>query len=396
MPTYDTTSPEYIQAKQERLEELGRRCTLISTEGTQQYQRSLIMCNGCGGHYNLPGNMLFRRGKGTTYPGCDACNQNEILMRRRSGLIESGKELFLINFRGTQQSHVNIVRCLRCGSEPYEVNGRMLFQRTNPVAGCEPCTHISRVEHGRRLSEYNDIHGSPVAINQDEVNRRLAEKALAVGFPAPALTFFGGTQATDESIATCGHCEQPFTTTGENLLRYDCTYFGCNYCRNTLSSRGTSLVEFVIGFELRQFFPDYDPSCRVIEDVEQRYSRVDVRLSPTLIIEFDGKYWHYSERFNRLETDNRKTQYLQERGFTIIRIREGGIPSVDDCFNVSCDLLNGNYELLKTPINDILEWLVEQELVEDTMELQNYLQQPSLVNFTDAQEYYNTSFAFIE
>ena len=49
MPTYDTTSPEYIQAKQERLEELGRRCTLISTEGTQQYQRSLIMCNGCGG-----------------------------------------------------------------------------------------------------------------------------------------------------------------------------------------------------------------------------------------------------------------------------------------------------------------------------------------------------------
>jgi hypothetical protein len=180
MPTYDTTSSGYIQTKQERLEDLGRRCTLISTEGTQQHHRSLIICNGCRGHYNLPGNMLFRRGKGTTYPGCDACNQNEIFERRRSELIESGKELFLINFGGTQQRHVNIVRCLRCVSEPYEVNGRILFQRKNPVAGCEPCTHASRVERGMRLSEYNDLHGSPVAIDLDEVNRRLTEKALAV------------------------------------------------------------------------------------------------------------------------------------------------------------------------------------------------------------------------
>ena len=131
-PRYDTESRDYIRLKQRRLDELGRRCTLISTDGTQQYQRSLIRCNGCDENYNLPGNMLFRLGKGTNYPGCDACNHNEDLELRRAGLLRSGKEVFLIEFGGTQQRHLNTVRCLRCNSEAYEVNGRSLFQTDNP------------------------------------------------------------------------------------------------------------------------------------------------------------------------------------------------------------------------------------------------------------------------
>ena len=61
------------------------------------------------------GIRLFR-GRGERYPGCESCNQNEKLLTRRAELLDSGKEVYPLEFTGTQQQDTNVVRCLRCDS----------------------------------------------------------------------------------------------------------------------------------------------------------------------------------------------------------------------------------------------------------------------------------------
>ena len=384
LPVYDTTSPQYIQDKQNRLTLLNRCCTILETEGTQQYQYTVIQCHGCNEIYRLLGHRLFRRGKGERYPGCERCNQNEKLLNRRAELLDSGKEVYLLEFTGTQQRHTNVVSCLRCGSEPYSVNGRSLFERDNPVPGCETCTRHDRAERMRLIG----LQGLR-ALSMQTVQERLYEAGRRSISP-PRLLNFTGTQNGDVCLAVCGHCDNPYETDGDILLNPTCSFFGCTDCSNAYSMRGTSRPEAIIGFELGQFLPGYDATVRRVDVDEARYNRVDIFLPPNIIIEFDGAYWHYSSDHDRISTDTRKSAYLTSQGYFVIRIREGEIPSIPGCENIQSPVIGRDYDLLKPVVNDVLHILIEHGYIQHSSELESYLQQPVLLMFDEAMGWYES------
>lgn len=384
LPVYDTTDPQYIQDKQNRLALLNRCCTILETEGTQQYQYTVIQCHGCNQIYRLLGHRLFRRGKGERYPGCERCNQNEKVLSRRAELLDSGKEVYLLEFTGTQKYHTNVVRCLRCGSSPYSVNGRNLFQRDNPVPGCDTCTRHDRAERMRLIG----LQGLR-ALSMETVQERLIE-AGPRSIPPPRLLTFTGTQNGDDCLAVCGHCDNPYETDGDILLNPTCSFFGCTDCSNAYSMRGTSRPEAIIGFELGQFLPGYDPTVRRVDVDETRYNRVDIFLPPNIIIEFDGAYWHYSSDHDRTITDEQKSAYLASQGYFVIRIREGQIPSIPGCENIQSPVIGRDYQLLKSVVNNLLLMLIEHGDIRHSPNLESYIQQPHLLMFESAMEWYES------
>ena len=384
LPVYDTTDPQYIQDKQNRLTLLNRCCTILETEGTQQYQYTVIQCHGCNQIYRLLGHRLFRKGKGERYPGCERCNQNEKLLSRRAELLDSGKEVYLLEFTGTQKHHTNVVRCLRCGSSPYSVNGRNLFQRDNPVPGCDTCTRHDRAERMRLIG----LQGLR-ALSMETVQERLIE-AGPRSIPPPRLLSFTGTQNGDDCLAVCGHCDNPYETDGDILLNPTCSFFGCTDCSNAYSMRGTSRPEAIIGFELGRFLPGYDPTVRRVDVDEARYNRLDIFLPPNIIIEFDGAYWHYSSDHDRTCFDEQKSAYLASQGFFVIRIREGEIPSIPGCENIQSPVIGRDYQLLKSVVNNLLLMLIEHGYIRHTTLLESYIQQPHLLMFESAMEWYES------
>ena len=107
---------------------------------------------------------------------------------------------------------------------------------------------------------------------------------------------------------------------------------GCPKC----SSQGTSLPEQGVAFYLEKV-------CKVEQRIKIVKQEIDVFLSEYNIgIEYDGSFFHPSERQNK---ENEKNQKLKDNGVILIRIKESDHNSVDsNIIFFKVDYLGQNYE----------------------------------------------------
>lgn len=92
---------------------------------------------------------------------------------------------------------------------------------------------------------------------------------------------------------------------------------------------GASFVEEVIAHEIQPFLT-VDRTVRTVSLGGSRRKRVDIVVpSHSLLIEYDGWYWHRET----VEKDRRETKALIEQGWRVVRLRESPLRKVtdDDC-----------------------------------------------------------------
>ena len=88
---------------------------------------------------------------------------------------------------------------------------------------------------------------------------------------------------------------------------------------------GTSIKEQALFYFVKKFFPNAENRSK-IEFNNKKYE-VDIIIPDILVaIEYDGSYWHK----NKVKRDNEKNKALNSLGYEVIRIREFGLPKLND------------------------------------------------------------------
>lgn len=110
---------------------------------------------------------------------------------------------------------------------------------------------------------------------------------------------------------------------------------GCPECM----THGSSAQEVRVAFELAAVL-NFDPTLHTIRTDNVR--SVDM-VAPELglVIEFDGSYWHK----NRESLDGTKSQALRKDGWTVVRIREAPLQTIDPQFDVVVPHLGTPFEV---------------------------------------------------
>lgn len=105
------------------------------------------------------------------------------------------------------------------------------------------------------------------------------------------------------------------------IVRRTANRSGCPWCRIVPRSK----VEILIGFELA-YVLGFDPTKHKVR-IGNYPLDVDVLIPQmSTIIEYDGCYSHHGKE----EADHRKTQRLQDAGWTVIRLREEPLERLDE------------------------------------------------------------------
>ena len=90
------------------------------------------------------------------------------------------------------------------------------------------------------------------------------------------------------------------------------------------SNAGTSLREQEIYHFIIKYFPQAQNRYE-IANLNQRME-VDIFIPEiNLVIEYDGMHWHQ----NKVSVDNKKTSNLNALGYTVLRVREYGLPQLN-------------------------------------------------------------------
>lgn len=91
-----------------------------------------------------------------------------------------------------------------------------------------------------------------------------------------------------------------------------------------LHKKGTSKVERNVAALLRVVWPDLASNVTIETASDEKCSVDMVVPAVRLVVEYDGEYYHRGEK--RLEADKRKTRSLEKAGYTVIRVRDRGLP----------------------------------------------------------------------
>ena len=106
---------------------------------------------------------------------------------------------------------------------------------------------------------------------------------------------------------------------------------GCPQCAK---ENRTSFPEQSLCFYINQYYPD-----AINGDNKTINMELDVLIpSRNIAIEYDGLGWH-SSKYN-ISNDNRKNELCKSQNIRLIRIREQGLPSLDNCV---CVYRSDNY-----------------------------------------------------
>ena len=140
------------------------------------------------------------------------------------------------------------------------------------------------------------------------------------------------------------------------------------------NKNGTSLVEQSLFYFIKKNFPDavnrYSFRCL------KHYVEIDIYIpSLDMAVEYDGSYWHKS----KVDSDNKKNGILNENGFSVLRIREFGLPELEkfngDVINLPYIQINEkNYDYINTTlayiskqIGEPLSSEIKKNFVDDTV-----------------------------
>lgn len=159
--------------------------------------------------------------------------------------------------------------------------------------------------------------------------------------------------------SVCGHEWGPVNISD----RYRGT--GCPQCKKSFH---TSLAEQIIFYYIKKCFPDAVNSYK--PNWIGKFSEIDIFVPSLLLaIEYDGEYWHKKKAVQ----DQKKGLLIKEHGISLIRVREGDLPELQDGSEVLAiplaavisqeqetvvkrlfSIINGNYCLEEIPDIDII------------------------------------------
>ena len=144
------------------------------------------------------------------------------------------------------------------------------------------------------------------------------------------------------------------------------------------------MIEVKLMFEVGQFFPEWRPENIKVEGIEQRIGPVDGILSETgrIILEFDGYWWHREE--DRIKTDTRKTTALYRAGWTVLRVRQGELPDIDNAVNIQVQ----ERPDLKSYADDVIIRAIEDGLLNRTHAIERYLQSENPWKEVESRDWY--------
>ncbi len=150
----------------------------------------------------------------------------------------------------------------------------------------------------------------------------------------------------------------------------------CPYCTLTPQSK----QELTITFELITLFPDINPRGFKTKLMGKLWS-IDIFIPLiNLGIEFDGHYWHKSNR----SLDKLKTKKLKSEGFNILRVREEPLEKISDSDIISKQPFNA-----KEVTNNILTHIMNSFELEDVLvkKIKAYISKKKLQNEKGLDEY---------
>lgn len=170
----------------------------------------------------------------------------------------------------------------------------------------------------------------------------------------------------------CSKCSFEWTTTPGNRTRKE-SRANCPNC----TPSGTSFPEQALYFYVKKYFKD------AINRDKTFNFELDIYI-PSLhtAIEYDGIAWHK----HRQDDDIYKTAICKKYGINLIRIREEGLPIIDNCITISIKA-NPTYSDLSTTIKYCLTLLdkrldtsidVSTELFEINKQIEHQVKQDSL------------------
>lgn len=245
----------------------------------------LCRCKVCGHEWLVrPGNLLAGK-------GCPACSVKRSADNRRKTQSIFAAELAVKN------TMVDVV------GQYKNANTKILFR-------CKSCQY----EWHAKPSHILNGHGCPVcggSMRKDN-NTFLAQLAEVNPMIEPLETY---TSARSKLLCRCKHCEHKWPVTPDKLLQGA----GCPNCDRR---HKTSFPEQAIYFYLRTIYPEAVNRCLL----PGTYKEIDIFLpSLNLGIEYDG-YWHK----NLEKSDAEKYVECKKAGIQLIRVREEGLPLVDN------------------------------------------------------------------
>ena len=114
---------------------------------------------------------------------------------------------------------------------------------------------------------------------------------------------------------------------------------------------GTSVREQEIFYFVQKFFSDAVSGYKIKS--KGKVIEVDIFIpSLKLVIEYDGGHWHK----NKVDTDNRKNSIINNAGFSILRVREFGLPDLEHFAGDVIEVLNdGTFNHIVLTLNYLSE-----------------------------------------
>ncbi|MBQ6493395.1 MAG: zinc-ribbon domain-containing protein [Erysipelotrichaceae bacterium] len=121
---------------------------------------------------------------------------------------------------------------------------------------------------------------------------------------------------------------------------------GCPFCARAYQ---TSEPEQVVFYYIKKFFPDAINSYKDEKLLGRR--EIDIYIPSLKIgIEYDGLRWHKDE-----EKDYTKTKLLNSKGIQLVRIRERGLPRIDDgSYIIEIDGYYKDRRIFNEPIKQLI------------------------------------------
>ncbi len=293
-------------------------------------QKRFFRCDKCQHSFDMRISHINRPTK--KRPHCPYCN-NERLLRGFNDLATVYPELVQYwDYEGNGELTPENV--LSGGQKKYwwkcENGYPHSFQTiidVRKICGCPYCAQC------RVLPGFNDLETRYPAIAEEwDCGRNAGAK--------PSTVLAGGERKIWWICPGCGKSYQ--MSVRDRILGH-----GCRECKNRF---GTSFPEQAIYYYVKCLFPDAE-----LHHIEDRME-LDIYIPSLCIgIEYDGMKYHQTLRKLRIDTD--VNLYYKEKGIKVIRIREEGLPQIDECiiYLTKAQYTNKN-------LDDIISQILKREL----------------------------------
>ena len=242
-----------LEQLRHKIASLGHKLFLEESVGTQQDDKNVVSCLGCGGQYTVTGDRLYRVPKKNPFYICESkCAKVWDAEQLQEELDLDGKLVDIVcsKFEGRGRGHNNSVECRVC-DESYTIHGRALCRKIESGGSrtpkCPNCIPERKREHAVEFL-LPTLPGPKFGI--EEANRKQREK----GKTGTILEWNGTRTGSGDDIRPapalyqCGECETVFPTFGTTILDPDCKTNNCPKCGPEIRRESAYKMHKKLGF----------------------------------------------------------------------------------------------------------------------------------------------------